>query len=1350
VTSVSGGADLTAGRDLTVGGDVVGRNKIITNIQNIYKRALSVAEEAKLARDFEQQHLAHGVSQFAERLKALAIGSSDTGGPYKGLLEYHLSDTAIFFGRDKDIREVLQRLQRDPLTTLHSESGAGKTSLLQAGVSPRLIEDGHLPVYVRPHNIAPTLAVKKVLLPDLTFSPELTGTSLRGFLHHVCDVLGATTTLYIFLDQFEEFFTRLDEPERMVFVNELAECTEDSHLKVKWLLSLRGEYFSNLSAFQSRIRHPFENEYHLNRLTREQAVDVIAQPAELRGVRFEDGLIDTILDELGKIEVSPPQVQLICSALYGDLPQGTTTITRDAYDQEGGAAGILRGYLERVLNRDLPPSQRPTARWILEALVTSDSQRAVRTHAELLAELQPHGAEPTALDAILSQLVNSRLLRSHEGSTDNEQAYELVHDYLLAEIQLDPEVQARKAAQELLDQEVRAYHRYKTLLTVDRLQVIESYIKELRLTSEAQELVSESRAKTQRESVAEEARRQKELNDARKLAEAQTQRAEESARSAAKLRQRAVYLAAALVVALMAIGIALFFNAQSNQNADTAVRNAAEAGRNAATAQAASTKSIGEANNRATAEANALTQRDEAQRQAHIARSRELAAQALSNLDKQIDLSLLLSVEADGTADTAEARIGLLSGLQHSIRIENILRGHSNYVRSVAFSPDGKTLVTSGGDHTIVLWDVSNPLAPMMLGKPLTGHTDTVMSIAFSPNGKILASGSADKTIRLWDVSNLEEPKALGTPLIGHTAIVYSVAFGPDGNMLASSSGDTTIRLWDVSNPQAPKALGFRAGIDDTYSLILAFSPDGKTLASGTEFYLISLWNVSNPQVLQAMGEWVTASAVASLTFSPDGNTLAAGCSDKMILLLDVSNRQAPRPLSTSLTGHTDVVWSVAFSPDGKKLASGSADKTIRIWDVSDLQSPKPLGAPLTGHTDVVFSVAFSWDGKTLASGSGDQTTILWNMSNSAASKMLGTPLAGHVAPVTGVAFSPDGKTLASSSEDQTIRLWDVTNPRVPMALGKPLVGHIGIVTSVAFSPDSKTLASGGLDHTVRLWDVSSPHRSTTLGLRLHTIQTGEVLSVVFSPDGKTLASGGLDHTVRLWDVSDLQAPKAVGKPLNSPAIVVDSVVFSPDGMTLAAGSKETIRLWDMSNLQAPMALGKPFTDHASAVLSVAFSPDGKTLASGSWDQTIRLWDVSNPQTPKALGIRPLIGHTDAVYSVAFSPDGKMLVSGSWDDTVRLWDVSNPQMPKALGVLVGHAYNVSSVAFSPDGKTLASGSWDKTIILWDVDPESWQAHACQIAGRNLTRAEWQQYIGDEPYRKTCEQWPLEPEATPTP
>jgi len=484
--------NLNIGNQATIGGDVVGRDKIIYNLNIIQRTA---AEEVAQTRDLERQRLAQGVSGFVQRLLAQAEKKADSGGPYKGLLEYRLSDSELFFGRERAIRDLMQNLGRGPLTVLHSESGTGKTSLLQAGISPRLIGAGHLPLYLRPYNVEPLLAIKRAFISDPSQTPILAAAPLRDFLRQVSDVLGLQTTLYILIDQFEELFTQLSELERGEFIRELAECIYDETLNVRWALALRSEYFGNLANFRPHIRNPFENDFCLTRLTRAEAEEVITKPAERQGLTFEPGLIDTLLDDLGKTEIAPPQIQLVCLSLFDELEPGETSITHALYDREGGAAGILRGHLERVLSRDLPAPQRAAARRLLESLITSEQQRVVRSHAELVAELSARGITPATLDVILNQLVDSRLLKVDE--TESGLVYELAHDYLLNEIKIDPDVQARKAAQELLEQEVRAYRRYKTLLTKDRLKIIDLHIAEMRLTEEAEQMLLESRSSIQ-------------------------------------------------------------------------------------------------------------------------------------------------------------------------------------------------------------------------------------------------------------------------------------------------------------------------------------------------------------------------------------------------------------------------------------------------------------------------------------------------------------------------------------------------------------------------------------------------------------------------------------------------------------------------------------------------------------------------------------------------------------------------------------------------------------------------------------------------------------------------------------
>ncbi|KAH8796272.1 WD40-repeat-containing domain protein [Flagelloscypha sp. PMI_526] len=508
------------------------------------------------------------------------------------------------------------------------------------------------------------------------------------------------------------------------------------------------------------------------------------------------------------------------------------------------------------------------------------------------------------------------------------------------------------------------------------------------------------------------------------------------------------------------------------------------------------------------------------------------------------------------------------------------LLGHSDYVWSVAFSPDGFRIVSGSSDETLRLWDGTTGA---VIGEPLRGHSDDVMSVAFSPDSCRIVSGSKDKTLRLWDAKT---GLIIGEPLCGHSNAVRSVAFSPDGQCIVSGSDDKTLRLWDL---KTGITIGDPLrGHSDTVTSV-AFSPDGQRIVSGSKDETIRLWDSTTRSTI---GEAFHGHSdyVWTVALSSDGQRMVSGSADETLRLWDAS---AGAAIGGSFQGHSSSVWSFAFSPDGQRIVSGSEDKTLRLWDAV---SGAVIGEPFYGHSKTVWSVAFSPDGQCIVSGSKDETLRLWDATTSAA---IGRPFHGHTSSIWSVAFSPDGKRIVSGSKDETLRLWDAETGAV---LCEPLRGHSDSVISVAFSPDGQRIVSGSADHTLRLWDGTTG-AVTGEPLRGHS---DAVMSVAFSPDSCRIVSGSNDGTLRLWDA---KTGAVMGEPLRGHSDAVLSVAFSRDGQRVVSGSKDkTLCLWDTAT---GVIIGGHFHGHTSSVWSVAFSLDGQHVVSGSSDDTLRRWDAT-------------------------------------------------------------------------------------------------------------------------------------------
>ncbi|MBW4654949.1 MAG: hypothetical protein KME20_18190 [Kaiparowitsia implicata GSE-PSE-MK54-09C] len=456
--------------------------------------------------------------------------------------------------------------------------------------------------------------------------------------------------------------------------------------------------------------------------------------------------------------------------------------------------------------------------------------------------------------------------------------------------------------------------------------------------------------------------------------------------------------------------------------------------------------------------------------------------------------SVAFSPQGYSKAGTGTHDHQLASGSQDgTIRVWRVATGDcvrieaESPVWSVAFSPDGQTLVSGHHDGTVGVWDIATRLRV----RSLVGHTQQVRSVAFRPDGRIIASGSDDQSIRLWNW----QTGTVNWVFSGHSSWISNVAFSPDGRTLASSSEDQSVRLWDSQTNQALKVL--RGHNNGVWSVCL--HPTGRYLVSGGQDRQVRLWPIAHPathpmaQPNALMGHrgWVFAVAV-----SPDGQWIASGGEDASVRLW----HSATGELAEAWSDHTHEVWAVAFCPQRDLVVSGSLDRTVRLWSLST----RTCQGVLTGHDSGIWALAVSPDGRRIASGSQDQTVCLWDVDTQTCFQRL--PCEGSW--VRGLAFSPDGRYLSVGGSDGLVILWDLKMGQ------RTVIGtHSSLVLAVAFSPDGRWLASCGGDTTIKLWNLEQQ--------RCHQTLTGHdkwVRYVTFSGDGRQLISCSQDETIKIWE----------------------------------------------------------------------------------------------------------------------------------------------------------------------------------------------------------------------------------------
>ncbi len=1225
-------------------------------------------------------------------LPPLVSISGKVDSPYRGLRAFEEQDAPFFFGREAATRDVLKRMSScvdgTGLLVVSGVSGAGKSSLLRAGVLPQIRgvglaaapEAARWPALLLPPGPAPldVLAIQVAHLAGVEAAAVRRGldedparfalTSRQAALAQQGGPPGEPGSsppgpvrgqrLLLVVDQFEQVFTQCpDEKQRQAFITALCAAAARGGLEqgpaALIVLGVRADFEARCADYP-QLADAIQNRYLVTSMTERQLRMAITEPAKRAGSSVDDDLVDVLLEEVStRRPASAPSVPGggpvsgagVLPLLSHALDQAWRSRTGDVltladYERTGGIEGAVADSAQHAYDC-LTPAQQAAARQVFTRLTATTSASVDTADRASRAELAEgkDAAQVRDVEVVLEAFASERLLTLAAGTVEISHevlltAWPLLRDQWLAETHADRIVRTKlhNAAAEWTSRSRDPSYLYSGSLLEDAAATA------ARISADPVRYPPLSQ--TERDFIG----------------------ASERARHRRVRRRQGII--AFLVALVVGFASAAFLAARANQET-AGERDVAVSGQ-------------------------LITQSEElGDTDPILAKQESLAAWQLDQTNPAARYAMLTAARLPGTG-TLKSSDGAS-------------------VDAVAYSPDGKILATGSGDGIVQLWDA---VTQRRIGEPLRGATGWVYTVAFSLDGKIVAAGQ-DGVVRLWDVAT-HQP--IGKPLTGDVSNVESIAFSPDADLLAAGHYDGTVQLWDVASGQQ-MGTALHAG----EVLSVAFSPDGKMLATGgydsADHGTLQLWDVGSRQPIGAPLQKDTfesslayISTVFSVAFSPDGTMLAAGEGDGVVQLWNVISR---KEIGSLFAENSNEIPSLAFSPDGKFLAGGNEQGMAQLWDVATEQR---IGSPLTTDNRTVASVAFSPDGQTLATGSYDGTVQLWDV-NLDDNDPIGLISAG-TRPAHSVAFSPHGKILATGDYDYTARLWNAANQH---QLGSPLTGRASVM-SVAFSPNGKILATGDYDGTARLWNVATGRQ---IGAPL-TGHAGAIWSVAFSPNGKTLATGSANRTVHLWDVATGQQTGALRT-----TGAVYAVAFSPNGKILATGGNGgAAQLWAVATRRQ---IGAFNTGQTWSVFSVAFSPNGKILATGNADDTARLFDVA---TQQQMGV-PLRGATGWVYSVAFSPDGQTLAAGSYDGTVRLWNVAtNQQIGAALAS--GDTHVVDSVAFSPDGNTLAAGYSDGVVQLWAVRYlTNVVSFLCASVGGSFTPAEWTRYVPGPAYQKTC-------------
>lgn len=1177
----------------------------------------------------------------------LPLESSQDVCPYRGLQYFDESHAEFFFGRDADSQRLIEKIKTSKFLAVVGPSGSGKSSLVRAGLLP-LIRQGTV---LNSQNwdirtIAPgahplTALASQILrlvdsrsMQDTLSQLEKDERSLSLAVSLALADKDSTHSLVLLVDQFEEVFTLCQsESERQNFLDNLVYASSVPGGRLIILITMRADFYQKCAAYPKFSAWLAAHQFLVSPMSLEDLRQAIEEPARRVGLEFEEGLVDTIVED---IEAQPGALPLLEHALLELWERRRQRmLTLEGYRESGGIEGAIAKRADTIFESFGVEQQGIVKKLMLLLTQPGEGTEDTRRRASR-SQLIPTDDTEQSVNAVINAMVSARLLTTGGMEEASDESFvDVSHEAL---------IRGWPKLQRWIEDDrdaLREHHRLSEA-TQDWMKAEESS----ELLYRGPRLAQAVRLREQYEPL---------LNEGeRAFLDASIQFQEDERLQKERRRTRTVM--AVIITFVLISGAALW--AFFERSRAEVQRDAAISRQLAASAQAQlqvdpelslllAMKAAETSPSQEAREALKASLRAHHQRAVYAGHDAEIwHAVFHPNGSKFVTAS-----------DDYTARIWSIP-----MRKELAVLPHKKIVTSVAVSPNGKWILTTCADATAQLWDFET-------GKPNTmfrGHQGSVIESAFSSDSRFAATVSLDGTAKVWDV----EIGNLISTFHHHTSGVTYVQFSPDGTKVVTSSQDGTARIWD---PHSGKELAVLRGHTEPIWMV-RFSPNGQRVVTASIDHTARVWVTETGQLLHTLKTHL--GKVNTARFSPDGQYIVTASNDQSAGVWKVETGE----LVGLLVGHSNLIYNAEFSADGNWIVTASFDGTARVWDWINNQTV----AILRGHVGRVTSANFDPQGRWIVTTSRDQTARLWEVESlqdthsiireiysgaataefsqdgqylliagrdgiariwDVSTRAMNLSLENHGGSLNKAIFHPTETMIATAGSDGTVKIWD----QISGSLVSAFRGHDGGVNSVAFSLDGQWLVTAGQDASAIVWDWKT--QKIFVKLEGHG---GPVFDAAFSPDAQYIITASQDKSARIWE----RQTGNILRILTGHSDWVYSGRFSPGGQyVVTASGDKTTRNWNVVTGKVE----KEFRGHAGPVFQSTLSPKEEWFLTASQDETAKLWDQKTGEL-----LSTFLGHSEPINMAGFNPAGDLVVTASDDATVRVHRVRIPGTTQEL------------------------------------------------------------------------------------